>query len=488
MRMTESLKTKTIKSISFSLVAQIVGYGFQLISNIILSQILFPSDYGINGFAMIFIGFFTLFNDLGINTAVIRREHLTDNELFTAFTIKTILSLAICIVLITGAPFVRHFFDDPNIVNVIRVLTLSLFVNCFAFIPGVLLKRELSFKLTAYVEMASSIIMAGVCILLAVLGFRYWSLVLGLLASRVFTLVALNFVRPRRIKFIIDIKAARQFISFGMNLFYTGIIAFAILNFDNLLVGSVLGATALGFYGLAYNWGSLVFNTVNNVIISVLVPAFAKIQSDREKIKIVFLQTLEYIALIAVLTNLILFLCAHEFLFYVLGKGTEKWLPALPTLQVFCLYGIFRTLNMTVAPVFLALGYTKIFLIADSINAVAQYVLIYPVLKNFGIEGLAVLVTVVFGLKNLIYYPDLKQEIGLNLGEVFRSLAPVVIAGVLTLVCGLLLWNYLPSSLGWMFGKALIATFTMIVAYGSCSSWKVIREIKSMFPFFGSRP
>jgi O-antigen/teichoic acid export membrane protein len=486
--MSDSLKAKTVSNMSYNLVAQFIGFGIRLVSSIILTQILAPSDYGINAFAMIIIGFVLQFNDMGINTAVVRQATLTDTELYTAFTLKLIIAIVLCSVLILAAPLTRHFFDNPDVVTVVRVLALSFMINAFTFIPNILLTRDLNYKLLSQVNIVGSIIVTALTIMLAYQGFGYWSLVFSSLANSLFTMVAMNYLRPKTIRLMVDTESARQFFSFGMNLFFLGLISFAILNFDNLLVGSIRGATELGYYGLAFNWGSFAFSLISSIGITVLVPTFAKFQHDRPKVKAAFLQLFEGAGLLAVLINCTLFLCSHEFLYYVLGKGTDKWLPALPVLQIFCLYGILRAVIITVGPPLLAIGNTRVFLISDSLLAVVQFILIYPVLTRYGIEGLAVLVTAAYSLQYFVYFPALKREIDLTFGETLAALTPVAIAGCVALAVGLLLFPRLPTGLVWMLVKGVITVVVVLLTHGLCTGWKLLTEGRFILNSWGVLP
>src|SRR5262249_17735494 len=182
------------------------------------------------------------------------------------------------------------------------------------------------------------------CIALALAGFKYWSIVLGNICASIAAVVFINILKPVRLRFCFDSKAASELIHFGGSLFLSGLIVFAIFNADNFIIGAIKGSSLLGYYTIAFNWGSTICGLLSGTVLSVFFPIFSRIQQDRKRIKEAYIRVLEYIAFIGVLANASLLLVSKEFLVFVLGHGTDKWIPALTALRILCIYGIFRCL------------------------------------------------------------------------------------------------------------------------------------------------
>ncbi len=125
-----------------------------------------------------------------------------------------------------------------------------------------------------------------------------------------------------------------------------GFIVFTIFNVDNFIIGAVKGSSELGYYMIAFNWGSIICVILGTVVNNVLFPTFSRMEQDRERIKKSYLRVLEYVSCIGMLTNITLLLVSEDFLVYVLGHGTDKWLPALLSLRILCLYGSYILLNL----------------------------------------------------------------------------------------------------------------------------------------------
>jgi O-antigen/teichoic acid export membrane protein len=486
--MTPSLKVLTIKNIGYNSISKLAAMVIQAAANIVLTRILLPEDYGIVGFAYIFISFVNQFNDLGVNTAATRRLTLSDDQLHTGFTIKLMLGLALFIVTLLGAPITRLFFDNPVIVDVVRVCSLQYLINFFMFNPTVMLTRELNFKAISLVNMTANIVTSLIAITLAYNGFSYWSLVIANLFTMFCNVALMNFVKPIRIRFRLDRSVASEFLKFGSNLFLMGLVSFAILYANNFIIGALKGATSLGYYTLAANWGSMVFTVIVGVVMSVLNPTFARIQEDREKMRAMFLQGLGFITLGVALVNTTLFVTASEFLCFVLGKGTDKWLPAVVTLQILCVYGIFRTMIYMVGPVFIAVGNSRIFLLSDLLVAVVQLPLVYPTLRFFGIEGLALLLLGVTFIQLPIYIPALRKVIDITSHDLLAVTWPSLLA---SLVVGYVLsiWtNLFPYSLAGFFEKGFAAVFMFIAIQTIASRGRYFIEFRGILAEIGLMP
>lgn len=483
--MTESLRAKTVKNIGYNTGAKFFAMAVQAVANIVLTRLLLPSDYGIVGFAGIFIAFLNQFSDMGINGAASRRLTLSDDQLYTGFTLKFFMGLALFFVTILGAPLVKLLFDNPIIVDVVRVCALQYLIIFFQFIPWVKLTRDLNFKTLALIGMAANIGTSLMAIVLAFSGFSYWSLVIANLFTLVCSIALMNYVKPAKIRFCLDRSVAMEFLRFGGNLFFASLVAFAILNINSFIVGAVKGATALGYYNLAANWGSMVLTVIVGVVISVLNPTFAKIQNDRPKVKAMFLQGLGYVTLVVSLLNITFLVTASEFLCFVLGKGTDKWIPAVNIFQILCIYGILRTMIYMASPVFQAVGNTRIFLVSDLLVAVVQLSLVYPALRFYGIEGLALLLLGITFLSLFVYVPGLRREIDVRGRDLLAVTCPSFVASIVVVFIFSTWGNIFSYSLAGFFEKAITSVILFLVVHGLATQGRYLDEFRGILSEMG---
>lgn len=480
--MASSLKTTTFKNIGFNAVAKVVALFFSALTSLILARILVPNDYGIVGFALIFVNLLAQFNDFGINSAVVRKKELDEQSLYTGFTIKTILGIIVFVLSYLIAPLSTHFFDDGAVVNVIRMLSLNFLLTIFVFLPSIQLTRELNYKKLALSQIIGSLVSSATSVLLALNGFKYWSIVISNLCAATVALILLNLIKPLKVMFKFNKAIALEFIRYSRYLFFSVFLVFVIFNADNFIVGAVSGSRTLGYYALAFNWGAKICELMSAVILTVLLPTFSKIQDNKDKIKEAYLQILEVVAFLSILANLSLFISSREFLFVVLGHSTEKWLPALPALKIFCIYGIFRSLLEPVASVMMVIGRTDLLFKANLLASLIEITFLYPVLKRFGIEGVAILVTISYVSQYLIYFPILHKEIKLNVRGVVNTIKPSFISGLVVLICSELFLSPIKLQAGKLYlGLKLLTTVIGFIGlHGILTKWNMLKEVKSL--------
>lgn len=478
--MKDSIKLKTFENIGYNAFAKITAFILQIVANIILAQNLVSSDYGIVGFAMIFIGFLSLFGDLGINSAVIQKDILNENGLYTGFTIKVILGVVIFITAFFISPVSNNFFDNNAVESVIKLLSLNFVINSLAFIPLTLLTRELNYRRLFIPHVGAAIVNFTLSIILSLNEFRYWSIVLANVCATATSVIILNTIRPIKIKFSFDKRAASEFFSYGGKLFLSGIIIFLILNTDNFVIGTAMGSEILGYYAIAFTWGAAICIVFENVVHSVLFPTFSKMQSDRERIRNAYLRVLEYVSFIGILINVNLLIISNGFLFFILGYGTDKWLPALTAFRILCAYGMLRVILVPVGNVVMALGDTGVLLRANIISAIIEIGLLYPALRYFDIEGAAIIVTIAYALQYLIFFPYLKKRLNLEFSVIFSYIRPAIISAGISILIIFLLETFWKFSLLSLFGKLFLSTAAYFISYGIITKWRLVTEVKSL--------
>ena len=172
----------------------------------------------------------------------------------------------------------------------------------------------------------------------------------------------------------------------------SGILVFLIFNLDNFLIGSILGSVQLGYYALAFTWGSFICGLLSGTVNSVLFPAFSAIQNDTAAMRRWYLKTVDLVAFLSLIVNTTLLANAHFFLVTFLGNGSDKWVPATSSLEILCIYGIIRATTEPLGNCIMALGRTRILLQANILGGLIEVVLLALVVKSGKIELVAAVV------------------------------------------------------------------------------------------------
>jgi len=473
-------KAKTFRNIVYATFTKGITLFCLLLTSMVVARNLTPSDYGIVGFAGIIIGFLSRFSDLGLGNAVVRRPVLQARGLQTAFTLKIILSSGAFVAALLIAPFARHLFDHPAIGNVLRILALTFLVSTIGFVPQIVLTREMNYRALVIPGIAGAVAQCVLAVTLVLCGWNYWAVVIANVGATLASGIVLQLVKRVPVRISFDCTDAQEYLRFCVPLFGTGVLIFLIFNLDNVLVGTFMGSTQLGYYALAFTWGSFISVLLNDTVNSVLIPSLAVIQSDSIAMRRWYLKTIDLITLIAAAVNTALLANAHYFLLTFLGKGTNKWIPAVRSLQILCIYGILRAVTEVLAPCLMARGETKVMWRANLLIGVVEVALLTLALRAGKIEVVAVAVLVAYSLAAIILLPFLRRELSIGIGDIVARIWPVGPA----LVVGSIVTTFLPVALGinlfTLFVRGLLTASVVVLTHGLCTRFRCFHEAGGM--------
>jgi lipopolysaccharide exporter len=475
-----SSRAKVFQNVIYSGLAKGTTIMCLAITSMVVARNLSPSDYGVVAFAGIIIGFLGHFSDLGVGNAAIRRPSLDQKSLQTAFTLKIILGVGAFFAVQLIALFAHHFFQHPATGDVMRVLAVNFLLSTIGFMPGVMLTREQNFRALVIPGVLSVVARSVIAITLVQSGWEYWSIVLADVGATIVSSIAIQLMRKIPMGFHFDRHDAQEYLRFGAPLLGSGVLVFVIFNLDNLLVGSIMGSAQLGYYALAFTWGSficgLLYDTVNNV----LFPAFSAIQHDQAAMKRWYLKTVDLVAFIALIVNTTLLANAHFFLVTFLGNGTDKWLPAILPFEILCVYGIIRATTEPLANCIMALGRTRVLLQANILGGLIEVGLLALVLKSGKIELVAAVVLFAYVSQLVMVVPFLRRHLGIRVRDLAAQLWPVIPALLVGYGATLLVPASLGDSLATLAVRALFTALVVAFVHGLCTRFRCFQEAGGM--------
>ncbi|MDR3412064.1 MAG: lipopolysaccharide biosynthesis protein [Formivibrio sp.] len=473
-------KARTFRNILYTALGKGLTLVCVALASLVVARNLTPSDYGVVGFAGIIIGFLAQFSDMGVGNAVVRSPELHQRDLDTAFTLKVVLGCGAFVLAFLIAPYAHHLFEHPATGNVIRILALNFLVSSIGFVPQVMLTREMNFRALVVPGVASAFVQCILTVALVLHGWSFWAVIAANVGATLASGIVLQLARKSAIRFRFDWAVAQGYLRFGIPLFGSGVVGFLIFNLDNFLVGASMGSAQLGYYALAFTWGSFICGLLSSTVHSALFPAFSAIQNDPVAVRRWYLKTVELVAFIAVVANAALFANAHFFLVTFLGKGTDKWLPAMLALRILCVYGIVRAVTEPLAPCLLARGQTKKILHANLLAGSLELAMLLFALRSGRIEVVASAVLIAYASQFMIYLPFLRREFSIGFGDILAKTWPIIPS----FGTGWLITALLPSSFGSTFVTLGIrGLFTAVVVgltHGLLSRFRCFHEAGQM--------
>jgi O-antigen/teichoic acid export membrane protein len=352
----QSLNKLVKRGLGWSFASTLLSRLGQLISGIILAHLLSPNDYGVFAVATVALVLLANLNDLGIEQVLVRWPGDLARVAPTGMTVIFGFSCALFGIFAVTAPAFANAFRAPDAANVVRALAFGVVINGIFAVPSATLTRSFRQDRRTYADLAGFLITTGLTLALALTGYGVWALVWGRLIGNAINSF-LHFVfAPVRYRPGFDRKIARELLAGGLPLAGATLLAVAMVNVDNVIVGRVLGPATLGLYVLAFNLSSWPVNLLSIPVARVSVPAFARLQGDPPRLRRAFAGSLGLLMAAAVPICVLLSVLALPAIRVVYG---EKWAGAAPALAFLAVLGLARVALQLCFDLLIAAGHSK---------------------------------------------------------------------------------------------------------------------------------
>ncbi|WP_373048211.1 lipopolysaccharide biosynthesis protein [Vulgatibacter sp.] len=318
------LGQRSVRGGLVTLLAQGGKFVLTLGSTAVLARLLAPEAFGLVAMVAAVTGFVLVIKDLGLSTATVQRTAIRHDQVSALFWINVCVSLLLALVTAAAAPLVAWFYDEPRLAWITAALAASFVFGGLTQQHQALLRRQMRFGPLALVELGSLATGIAVAVAGAWAGWGVWALVARevatALANAIFVFVACGWrpSLPRRT------AGLGELVRFGGNLTGANLVNYLARNLDNVLIGRFVGAGALGVYSRAYNLLMQPLVQINQPLSSVAVPALSRIADDPPRLRRVFLQLLEAVALVTIPAVGFLVAAADDVVLLVLGPGWEE--------------------------------------------------------------------------------------------------------------------------------------------------------------------
>lgn len=412
------MKHKAISGASWSLAGRFLQQGSQFVFGIILARLLLPDEYGLVAMAMVFIAVFQVFVDAGFGVAIVQRKRLTNSDLSTVFYLNLGVSILAYIILYFSAGWIAEFYNEPQLIKIIRVLSLLVILIALAIVQNALITREVNFKFRTRMDFTSQVLSSGIAIIMAYHGYGVWALIWKSLINQVLVNLQLWKKNNWFPAWEFSKNSFKYLFSFGSKLLLSGLLNQIYLQIYKLIVGKFYPAAELGFYSRADQFKNLPSHTISNSLLSFLLPVFSKMQDQPERLKKAALKVIKIVMFFNINAMIVMGIVAEPMINVLLG---EKWAGVIPYLQLLVLVGVFYPLHAINVQILTSFGRSDLFL---RIEVLKKFIAIPTILLAIfvGIKAMIVgmIVTSLLALSINTYYT--KKLIDLGLFEQLKSI------------------------------------------------------------------
>lgn len=359
--------------------------GVSFIVSIVLARLLDPEAYGTVALVTVFTTVLQVFIDSGLGNALIQKKDADDVDFSTVFYFNFVVCCLLYVAMYFMSPVIASFYGDESLVNIIRVLCLTLVISGLKNVQQAYVSRTLQFKKFFFSSLAGTIGSAVIGIAMAYMGFGVWALVLQQLINvSVGTAILWLTVKwhPKKVFSFIRLKGL---FSFGWKLLVSTLIDTFYNNVRQLIIGKIYSATDLAFFNRGNQFPQIIVTNINTSIDSVLFPALSKEQDNITRVRSMTRRSISVSTYIMAPLMMGLAFCAEPIVSIVL---TDKWLACVPYLRIFCITYMFYPIHTANLKAIVALGRSDINLKLEIIKKVVGITLLVSTMW-FGVMAMA---------------------------------------------------------------------------------------------------
>jgi teichuronic acid exporter len=448
-----SLRSRTISSVSWSVVAKLVSQSATFIGTIVLARLLVPEDFGLVALSVVYIGFLQIFIDAGFLHALIQRPELSQHELSSCFWLLLVVGAVAFGGTFIATDVLDRLWGVPGIGFVMAMQSSIFLVLPFRTIGQALLSREVRIDELSKLELVMNIGRLPFSLWMAWSGAGVWSLVVPQILGEIVFSISCYYRTGWKLIPVFCFKDMKPLLSYGIDISLSRVVWFAASRADQFIIGKMLGTGALGIYSLALQFSSAIPQFAAGTISRVIFPLFSKLQDNRLHLRNAYLGSTKYLTMFFLPALLGVSLVAQDLVSLLFSP---QWQQAILPLQLLCILSFFRLIEAISGFLLNAVGKTRLNLIINFLTLVSTTIGVTIGSYYGGLDGVALGVLLSFVPIVTITTCYAMREIDGSFGMYVNAvLLPLKGASVMFGLCMILSKMFIGGSLARIFTMSL---------------------------------
>ena len=424
-------KQDIAKNFIWRLMERIGAQGVTLIISIVLARILDPEVYGTVALITVFTTILETFISNGIGTALVQKKETDDLDFSSVFYFNLFTCLVLYLLMFLLAPFIAAFYNRPELIPLVRVLSLTLIIAGVKNVQQAYVARHMLFKNYFFATLGGTIGAGIIGIILALNNFGVWAIVIqSIFNNAVDTLILWGIVKWRPQK-AFSFYRLKTLYAFGWKILVSSLLEKIYGQLRSLLIGKYYSSADLAYYHRGEQFPQLIVNNINSSIDSILLPTMSQEQDNKNRVREMTRRAIKTSTYIIMPIMVGLAVCAEPIIIIVL---TDKWLPAVFFLRIFCFTYAFFPLHTANLNAIKALGRSDLFLKLEIIKKIVGLIaLLSTIFISVKAMALSLLVTSVLG-QVINSWPN-RKLLDYHYGDQLRDMLPQIILSCIMGIC-----------------------------------------------------
>ena len=433
--------------------AQLVAF----IVSLVLARLLEPETYGIVVLISVFTAILSIFMDSGLGTALIQKKDADDVDFSTVFYFNIVMGLIFYLIIFLIAPVIASFYNNEQLSNLIRVQSLILLIGSVKNVQQSFVSRKMIFKKFFFATIGGTIGAGILGVVMAYNGFGVWALIFQSLFNNTIDAIILWFTVKWRPKWKFSFIRLKSLYRFGWKLLVSALIDTVYSKLRQFVIGKIYTPLDLAFYEKGEHFPNFIVSNINSSINSVLLPAMSNYQNDILRLKEMTRKSIKVATYIMMPMMVGLAVCSENIVTLLL---TEKWLPCVFFMRIFCFTFAFYPIHVANLNAIQAVGRSDIFLKLEIIKKIIGLLaLIATMFVSVKAMAMSLLITSVCS-QIVNSWPN-KKLLNYSYIEQLKDIFPQMIASV-AMGCVVFCEKFIPTNI-WI--KLPIQIISGIIMY-----------------------
>lgn len=396
--------------------------GTKFLVSIVIARLILPSAYGAVALLVIFTSLATIFVQSGLNTAIIQKKDADDADCSAVLLYTLGLAILLYAVLFVASPYIAVFFHLPELKSLLRVLAIILFPGAITSLQLAILSKRMEFKTQFYVSLISAVISGIIGIVMAYMNFEAWALVGQQLSYQCVACLLFSFSARWHMTFKTSFSRTKPLLKFGSKLLGANLINTLYHNLESLIIGKEFSPATLAFCDKGKMFPLTLIDNIDGSVQTVMLPAFAAKQNEPLVLKSMLRRTISISTYMSFAAMSLLAAAASPTIRLVLG---EKWMDAVPYMQIFCIIAMLFPLQTANLEAFNAVGksgiYLKLMMWKRAVGTIILFSSVIVWHSPFAVVLAALIIEIASVMINAPYS---RRILGYSLGEMISDILP----------------------------------------------------------------
>lgn len=397
--------------------------GVTFIVQIILARLLAPEVYGVIALVTVFTTILNVFVDSGFGNALIQKKDADDLDFSTVFYFNIAVCGLLYMLMFAAAPWIAGFYQDLSLVPVIRVLSLTLVISGVKNVQQAYVSRTMQFKRFFFATIGGTVGAAVVGIAMACRGLGVWALVAQQLFNAAIDTIILWITVKWRPKRLFSLKRLRGLFSYGWKLLVSSLVYTAYVDIEQLIVGKLYTTTDLAQYNRGKQFPSFIVSNIDSSIDSVLLPVMSRKQDQADEVKSMTRRAMKISTYIMAPLMMGFAFIGESAVRLIL---TDKWLPCVPFMRIFCVTYMFYPVHTANLNALKAMGRSDLFLKLEWIKDIMGLLVIFAAIQ-FGIMTMAYSMILISVVSQVINSWPNKKLLNYSYWEQLKDILPGIL-------------------------------------------------------------